>query len=149
MKQVEFLAADLTVLPEIAKQILALLGEQRIVLFEGEIGAGKTTLIKSLCQLLGMEESVTSPTFSIVNEYKAGASIIYHIDLYRLKELEEALEIGIEEYLDSGHYCFIEWPDLIEPLLEPPSPRISIDIMADSSRKILFLYDSASDNLQI
>lgn len=140
MKQAEFLVSNPAALPAVAQEILRLLGaERRLLLFEGEIGAGKTTLIQALCELLGLKGAVTSPTFSIVNEYQTAGHTIYHIDLYRLKSLEEALEIGIEEYLDSGAYCFIEWPGLIEPLLEPDTPRISIEIMTDSSRKILFL----------
>ena len=141
MNRLEFESFGIEDLNEIAKKIIPILGTQRILLFEGEIGAGKTTLIQALCTEIGVEEPVTSPTFAIVNEYLSGGQSVFHIDLYRLEALEEALEIGIEEYLDSGQYCFIEWPDRITALLDEGLPRIRIDIMDDSSRKILFLYD--------
>ena len=117
---------------------------RKIMIFKGEIGAGKTTFIKSLCEELGVEEKVTSPTFSLVNQYsyldKEGREqFIYHLDLYRLKSKQEALDIGIEEILDEDTYCFIEWPELIEDLLPDNIVKISIEIVDDSSRKILFL----------
>ena len=141
MNRLEFESFGIEDLNKIAKKIISILGAQRILLFEGEIGAGKTTLIQALCTEIGVVEPVTSPTFAIVNEYLSGSQSIFHIDLYRLETLDEALEIGIEEYLDSGQYCFIEWPDRITALLDEKLPRIRIDIMDDSSRKILFLYD--------
>lgn len=110
-------------------------------LFTGKIGAGKTTIIQRICQYLDIEDEVTSPSYALVNEYK-GEESLYHIDLYRLENIEEALSIGIEEYLYSGYYCFIEWPELIEPLLtELAVLNIQIEIQADSSRKILFLMN--------
>jgi len=113
--------------------------------FYGEVGAGKTTLIKEICAYLGVQESVTSPTYSLINEYlyteketKLDA-YIYHLDLYRLNSLEEALDIGIEDYLDSSHYCFMEWPELIEPILPEEVLKISLEIVEDSMRKIVLL----------
>ena len=126
-----------------AQQLLTYGGKQRKFLFEGEIGAGKTTLIKVICEELGVDDMVSSPTFSLVNEYEYTANgkqhTLYHMDLYRLKEIEEALDIGIEEYLDNDAYCFIEWPELIEPILPESVVRIKIEIIGDSNRKILFL----------
>jgi tRNA threonylcarbamoyladenosine biosynthesis protein TsaE len=91
----------------------------RIFLFIGEMGAGKTTLIKTICNTLGTADYGSSPSFSLINEYStAEGDNLYHMDLYRLNEIKEAYEIGIEDYLFSGHYCFIEWPEIIEPLLE-------------------------------
>jgi len=92
--------------------------EKRVWLFDGEMGSGKTTLIKTLCEQLGVREVMSSPTFSIVNEYNTeNHQVIYHFDFYRLKNETEALDIGVEEYLDSGNYCFLEWADKISNLL--------------------------------
>jgi tRNA threonylcarbamoyladenosine biosynthesis protein TsaE len=130
-------------LAAIVKQLLTLAAGKKIFLFNGEIGAGKTTLIKQLCSYLGSIDEISSPTYSIVNEYEyngpLGNGLIYHLDLYRLNDVEEALHIGIEEYLDSGHYCLIEWPELIEALIDPSAVRIKIDIQPDSDRKISIL----------
>lgn len=130
----------------VADQLIEYAGERRIFAFTGEIGAGKTTLIQAFCRHFGVEEAVTSPTFALVNEYEGMASApedvpvsIYHLDLYRLEDLEEALDIGIEEILDSGAYVLIEWPDLIEPLLPEGTIRIKIEILDNSRRKVLFL----------
>jgi tRNA threonylcarbamoyladenosine biosynthesis protein TsaE len=130
-------------LAAIVKQLLTLAAGKKIFLFNGEIGAGKTTLIKQLCSYLGSIDEISSPTYSIVNEYEyngpLGNGLIYHLDLYRLNDVEEALHIGIEEYLDSGNYCLIEWPELIEALIDPSAVRIKIDIQPDSDRKISIL----------
>ena len=115
----------------------------KLWLFTGHIGAGKTTIIQRICDYLNIEDEVTSPSYSLVNEYK-GTAPLFHIDLYRLTDIEEALSIGIEDYLYSGYYCFIEWPELIAPLLEEmPVLNIQIEIQEDSSRKILFLVDDS------
>jgi tRNA threonylcarbamoyladenosine biosynthesis protein TsaE len=129
---------------EAGKKLLEYAGNKKVFVFSGEIGAGKTTFIQALCQLLGVQESVTSPTFSLVNEYIGGepsqAEPVYHLDLYRLKNMGEALDIGIEELLYSGRFCFIEWPELIGPLLEEEEVvRIQIQIVEDSTRKVVFL----------
>mgnify|MGYP000961138747 CR=1 FL=1 len=100
---------------------------EKIFAFKGEMGVGKTTFIKAVCKELGVRENVNSPTFSIVNEYTgANDLIIYHFDCYRIKNLNEAIEIGIEEYLYSGNLCFIEWPDKITSLL--PDSYITVEI---------------------
>ena len=113
-------------LPAAAIAIINYSDDQKIFLFYGEMGAGKTTLIKSLCECLGTVEPVTSPTFSIVNEYIGADDKIYHFDFYRLKNETEALDMGYEEYFYSGAYCFIEWPEKIPGLL--PDHFISIGI---------------------
>ncbi|GAB2988459.1 tRNA (adenosine(37)-N6)-threonylcarbamoyltransferase complex ATPase subunit type 1 TsaE [Mucilaginibacter puniceus] len=128
-------ASSLPDLPAIAQQIVSYAKDARIFLFYGDMGAGKTTLIKSLCDELGSTDVITSPTFSIVNEY-AGPNKIYHFDFYRLKNQNEALDIGCEEYFYSGAYCFIEWPDKIPDLLPYNYVRISIETKEDNSRKI-------------
>ena len=114
------------------------------MVFSGEIGAGKTTFIQAICQYLGVNEAITSPTFSLINEYtitndSGKTQLIYHMDLYRLKHIDEALGIGIEEYLDDQAYCFIEWPEVIEELLPADTVWINISILSDSTRKILIL----------
>jgi tRNA threonylcarbamoyladenosine biosynthesis protein TsaE len=112
----------------VAQQLVSLLGEAKVVAFGGEMGSGKTTLIKAVCECLECVDVVNSPTFSIINEYftKDGATI-YHFDFYRLKNVREALDLGVEEYFYSGHYCFIEWlPEEIEPLL--PENHIHVHI---------------------
>lgn len=132
-------------LPEVAKVLLDDHPQARVIAFSGEIGAGKTTFIKAICRRLGVKEEVASPTFSLINEYEymgsadGRAHAVYHIDLYRLKDIDEALQIGIEDYLYSGEYCLIEWPELIGALLPAGAVRIKLEIIGDSSRKILIL----------
>ena len=127
-----------------AGRLLKIVGDRKILAFEGEIGAGKTTFIKALCREIGVKEEVTSPTFSIANEYlykdeKGKERRIFHLDLYRLEDMEEAINIGMEEYLDSGEICLIEWPELIKPLLPDDVVQIKMVIEEDFSRKLLFL----------
>jgi len=102
------------------------------------MGAGKTTLIKSLCECLGVKEPATSPTFSIVNEYQGGSSKIYHFDFYRLKNQSEALDLGYEEYFYSGSYCFIEWPEKIPDLWPDHYIRVDIQVISDVERLLTF-----------
>jgi len=127
---------SLSQLPNTASEIIKFAKDSRIFLFYGEMGAGKTTLIKALCESLGTTEPVTSPTFSIVNEYEGAGNRIYHFDFYRLKNETEALDMGYEEYFYSGAYCFIEWPEKIPNLL--PDHYVSIKIMVkdDDLREI-------------
>ncbi len=129
--------ADKNYLEEAASRVLETCKNAKVFAFYGEMGAGKTTLIKALSRHLGSGDSLSSPTFSIVNEYRdAGGNPIYHMDLYRLKNLEEAEEIGVEEYLHSGHYCFIEWPELILPILPDDAVHLLLETSADQSRKL-------------
>tara|TARA_S200000501_G_scaffold150373_1_gene141804 strand:+ start:1841 stop:2254 length:414 start_codon:yes stop_codon:yes gene_type:complete len=108
-----------------------------VICFEGSLGAGKTTLISRLCQKWQVSDSVNSPTFSIVNNYNsANKGLIYHFDFFRLESLEEALDIGIEEYLDSGNICLIEWSEKIFKLLPENYTRVNIEINNDQSRSI-------------
>ncbi len=129
-------ATPLNQLPAIASEILSLAKDSRIFLFYGDMGAGKTTLIKSLCECLGTTETVTSPTFSIVNEYIGNSNKIYHFDFYRLKNQTEALDMGYEEYFYSDAYCFIEWPEKIPGLLPEHYISIKIKVTGDNSREI-------------
>jgi tRNA threonylcarbamoyladenosine biosynthesis protein TsaE len=119
------------------KKLLKNYSNIRIFAFRGPMGAGKTTIIKEICKLLGATDITSSPTFTIVNEYRRkGADPLFHIDLYRIRKTEEAYDIGIEEYLSGGFYCFIEWPDLIEEILPEGTVHISITV-GDNEERIL------------
>lgn len=131
-----YLSHSLNDLPQLVQEILGDCIDSKIFVFYGNLGAGKTTLIKTLCQQLGYKGDVTSPTFSLVNHYKTLEIDIYHMDLYRLKDEEEALEIGIEEYLYSGAYCFIEWPQVVIPLLDESYYKVQIETLENLGRKI-------------
>ena len=130
-------STSLSHLPAIASDIIYHAGNSRIFLFYGEMGAGKTTLIKAICEYLGVTEPATSPTFSIVNEYDGRNDKIFHFDFYRLKNETEALDMGYEEYFYSGAYCFIEWPEKIPNLLPEHYVRIKIEVTGDNSRQII------------
>lgn len=115
-------------LPAVARQLLETYPDERFYAFFGKMGAGKTTLIKELCAQLGVEDNVCSPTFAIINEYSTGeGEPVYHFDFYRLKSLDEAYDLGYEEYFYSGCYCFSEWTEKIEPLLPEHYLRVAID----------------------
>lgn len=131
-------AYALSELKPIAQQIIAQ-WKHPILLLEAPMGAGKTTLIKALCSELGVMQAVSSPTFSLVNSYQdSEGKTLYHFDLYRLNSLEEALDIGIEEYLDSGARCMIEWPERIRPLLSDAFHQIQIEPLGADTRKLIF-----------
>lgn len=119
-----------------AKHLISSVKNQKILLFYGEMGAGKTTFIKAFCAALGVEDTVSSPTFSIVNEYQYPEGIIYHFDFYRLKNQTEALDLGVEEYLYSGEYCLIEWPEKIPDLLPENYLQVNIEVQPDHQRKL-------------
>lgn len=120
-------------LDEVVSELLVAGDQSSVWLFYGEMGAGKTTLIKGICKALGVHSTMTSPTFSIVNEYDKS---IYHFDFYRLKNEEEAYDIGIEEYLDSGNLCLIEWPERIASLLPENRFEITLQIVSSTERSI-------------
>ena len=138
-------------LPGVARSLVEWLQSHHIklVTLNGDLGAGKTTLVRQLCTRLGSGDQVSSPTFALVNEYALnGAERIYHIDLYRIKSAEEAQQIGIEDYLYSNSWCFIEWPDVIEDLIPLPHARLEIEVVGDglapdSSRIIRILIQSS------
>ena len=125
-------------IPVVAKEMLASLQDApRVWLFRGQMGAGKTTLSKELLKQLGIDQNVQSPTFSLVNEYQTNSGeTVYHFDLYRLKNIQEALAIGIEEYLDSGNYCLIEWPEQAEELWDFPHVNVEIEAINETQRKL-------------
>nr|WP_321453492.1 tRNA (adenosine(37)-N6)-threonylcarbamoyltransferase complex ATPase subunit type 1 TsaE [uncultured Carboxylicivirga sp.] len=122
---------------DVAKDFLAHYANEKVVAFYGEMGVGKTTFIKALCRALNIEDTVNSPSFAIVNEYhNANDEIVYHFDFYRLKEEEEAYDMGYEDYLYSGNYCMIEWPEKIASLLPPGRLDLHITEEIDGRRKL-------------
>lgn len=123
-------------LPEVAAELLQFAKLQRVFCLHGDMGAGKTTFVKELCKAMGVEDEVQSPTFSIVNEYKSRVGDpLFHFDFYRLKKVEEAYDIGYEDYVFSGHYCFIEWPEKVESLLN--FAKADIFITSDNNTRTI------------
>ena len=133
----EIKITDITQIDEAARQFVSQIGDRRVFAFYGSMGAGKTTFIKAVCEQLGVQDVITSPTFAIVNEYMSN-SPIYHFDFYRIKKLEEVYDMGYEDYFYSGSLCFIEWPELIEELLPEDAVKVSIAGQEDGSRIITF-----------
>ena len=123
--------------------ILEKCGTKRVFAFDGKMGAGKTTFIKHLCEAMGTEDVVNSPTFAIVNVYEVEAKNgnteeVYHFDCYRIKNIREAMDFGAEEYLYSGNYCFLEWAEMIEPLLPEDTIWVKIEVMENGDRSLSF-----------
>jgi tRNA threonylcarbamoyladenosine biosynthesis protein TsaE len=134
----EILIKDKKHLADAAEKFLKHFGKNRIFAFYGSMGAGKTTIIKAMCQALGAVDIVSSPTFTLVNEYKtARGDTLYHIDFYRIKKLEETFDFGIEEYLTGDNYCFMEWPELIEEILPEGTISIRISVGDNEQRTLL------------
>jgi tRNA threonylcarbamoyladenosine biosynthesis protein TsaE len=124
-------------LPQAAQALLDRLAGRRVVAFYGAMGAGKTTLIRAVCEQSGVEDNVSSPTFSIVNEYRtAGGERIFHFDFYRIERPAEVFDLGYEEYFYSGDRCLIEWPEKIEGLLPEGTARVFIEVDGDGSRRV-------------
>lgn len=123
---------------EAARSFVEQMGDNTVFAFYGKMGAGKTTFIKAVCEVLGVEDIITSPTFAIVNEYRSetAGELIYHFDFYRIKKLEEVYDMGYEDYFYSGAVCFIEWPELIEELLPGNSVKVSIEEIENGERLI-------------
>lgn len=127
-------------LPKAAKEFVGLMDDRTVYAFHGEMGAGKTTFIRALVEALGVDpEEANSPSFSIINEYRSDttAELIYHFDLYRLESVDEALEIGVEDYFDSGALCLLEWPERIEPLLPDDTVVVKITENPDDHSRLL------------
>ena len=119
---------------EAAREFIAAMGDNTVFALYGKMGAGKTTFIKALCQELGVEDVVTSPTFAVINEYRS--DIAGEFDFYRIKKLEEVYDMGYEDYFYSGALCFIEWPELVEELLPGNTIKVTIEELEDGSRKL-------------
>ena len=121
-----------------AKEFVAAMGERKVVAFYGKMGAGKTTFIKAVCEELGVEDVINSPTFAIVNEYVDGqGEPVYHFDFYRIKNQQEVMDLGYEDYVYSGHVCFMEWPELIENLLPDDAVKVTIEEEIDGGRVLV------------
>lgn len=128
---------NLDEIKDAAKQFVATIGDKKVFAFYGAMGVGKTTFIKAICKELGVKETITSPTFAIVNEYKAKNNMpIYHFDFYRINKLEEAYDFGYEDYFYSGNICFVEWPELIEPILPIDVAEVYLKEMDNGTRVI-------------
>jgi len=124
-------------LADAARKFIESMDQATVFAFRGEMGAGKTTFIKAICETLGVEDTINSPTFAIVNEYRsATAELIYHFDCYRIKKIEEALDFGFEDYMESGALCFIEWPENVEELLPADCVDVRITVNEDGSRTV-------------
>jgi tRNA threonylcarbamoyladenosine biosynthesis protein TsaE len=126
---------DISELPAAAKLLVKVFGGQKVVAFYGEMGAGKTTLIKAICEELGVKGNISSPTYSIVNEYISDKGKIYHFDFYRLKSVDEAYDLGYEEYFYSKAFCFIEWPEKVAEIL--PLELEKVTITKDGEKRII------------
>ena len=136
----EITIQNLENMPEAAQEFVCAMDQNTVFAFYGKMCAGKTTFIKAVCEALGVTDVVNSPTFSIVNEYRADTTgeLIYHFDFYRIKKLEEVYDMGYEDYFYSGAVCFIEWPELIEDLLPGDAIRVDIVEQEDGSRLVKF-----------
>lgn len=119
-----------------ADEFIAAIGNNKVFAFYGSMGAGKTTFIKAICESLGIEDIITSPTFAIVNEYSSPT--VYHFDFYRIKKIEEVFDMGFEDYFYSGNLCFIEWPELVDSLLPEDTVKVEITQQPDGSRLVKF-----------
>lgn len=135
MEDLVLQAKNLDELKSSAQQILQQFPQERIFILNGDLGAGKTALVKAFAEILNVHETVSSPTFSLVHEYH-GDETIFHFDLYRLNQTEDLYQIGFEEYIDSGAYVFIEWPELAMPFIQDTYIEISITIVEDFARRI-------------
>lgn len=136
----EITIKSLDTIREAAREFIENMGQAKVYAFYGKMGAGKTTFIKALCEELGVEDVITSPTFAIVNEYHSNKSNlpIYHFDFYRIKKLEEVYDMGYEDYFYSGSLCFLEWPELIEEILPADAVKVTITENEDGSRTVAF-----------
>ena len=141
MIKTEYKSNSVDDLKEVAKKLISDFSDKRVILFYGEMGVGKTTLIKVLCQQLGVEEPTNSPTFSIVNEYLSNQNkTIYHFDFYRIEKEEEVFDMGYEDYFYDNSYCFIEWPEKIPNLLPPDAVKVKIMLDDENNRIISFAH---------
>lgn len=128
---------DLNNIQTIATNFISLFDKYKIIAFSGDLGAGKTTLINAICKQLGVNESVTSPTYSIIQEYHSGSIIIFHMDLYRIKSIEEAIDAGIEDCLESKNLCLVEWPEKAMSLFPAETVYASLKTVSNSVRKLI------------
>lgn len=131
--QIEY---SLSEIADVAHRVVQALGNRKHIAFDAPMGAGKTTFIKALCKVLGVDEEVNSPTFAIVNEYSSAHGSIYHFDFYRVRTPQEALDFGFYDYIDSGNLCLMEWPECIEPLLPDDLTHVRIETLGNDTRRL-------------
>lgn len=141
LRAMEWILNSTTDLSDFVPELIAALAERRKIALYGEMGAGKTTLVKAICQHLGVQDSTASPTFSLVNEYKylapdGSAQLFHHLDLYRLRSAQEAFDIGLEDLLYDPWYCVIEWPQWAEGIFPKDIARLEIEIIGETARRI-------------
>ena len=126
---------DLASIDDAARELIDILPDRKVFAFYGEMGAGKTTLIKAICRVLKVTDVTSSPSFGLIYEYRTrGNYSVFHFDFYRIEHMEEAYDIGFEEYIDSGQYCFIEWPDKVVSLLPPETVNVNLHIAGNNKR---------------
>lgn len=135
----ELILDNIDQLPQAAAWLIEHSEGKKVLVFQALMGAGKTTLIKSICKALGVTDNTSSPTFSIVNEYESPNGPVYHFDFYRLKDEQEAFDLGYEEYFYSGQYCLIEWPEKIPNLIPEDSMEVKIEILGPTKRRICII----------
>ena len=136
----EIIIKNIESLQDAAREFIAQMGQSRIFAFYGSMGAGKTTFVKALCEIMGVTDTVNSPTFAIVNEYDTPSGRpIYHFDFYRINRIEEVFDMGYEEYFYSGDLCLIEWPELIEDLLPEDAMVVRIEVLSPNERKFMII----------
>ena len=134
---------DIEHIREAARELIQQMGDAHVFAFYGKMGAGKTTFVKAICEELGVQDVITSPTFAIINEYEASSTgqyediPIYHFDFYRIKKLEEVYDMGYEDYFYADALCFIEWPELIEDILPEDAVKVSIEEQPDGTRLVM------------
>lgn len=137
LNQMTFRVHGLEDLPKVARALVEQVPLNRVIALYGKMGAGKTTLIRAVCEALKVKETVTSPTFALVNEYTyASDRKIYHFDFYRINRIEEAFDLGYDEYFYSGELCLVEWPEKIEPLLPQEVVKLVIEVVSETEREI-------------
>ena len=133
----EIIIKSLDEIAEAAKQFIGMIGERKVFVFYGQMGAGKTTFIRAVCEALGVTDVINSPTFAIVNEYNTGdGKQIFHFDFYRINKIEEAYDFGYEDHFYSGELCFVEWPEKVSQLIPEDAVEVHITEQEDGSRKV-------------
>lgn len=134
----KFTIQSLETIDQIAEEFVRNMGDNTVFAFHGKMGAGKTTFIKAICEKLGVEDTINSPTFAIINEYRSNtAELVYHFDFYRINKQEEAFDLGYEDYFYSGSLCFIEWPEKVEELLPHDTIHVTITEQEDGTRQVV------------
>lgn len=139
MPTIEFKTSSINDLIQVSKHLAELMSDEKLILFSGQMGTGKTTLIKEFCKYLGVKDEVSSPTFSLVNEYESEIGPIYHFDLYRIHSEEELYDIGYEDYFFSGYLCLVEWPEMASGII--PAKHVMVNIRVENDQRVITVTD--------